>query len=228
MMQTCKGPSTNSSDSISRSNRNRWTTTYEETPIQISLEIRSLDDELKVNRYSTLEAYTTEQPTVRLLNEQYIWSILLFKKNTPCAVIPIASPNAAYRITQLGKINFAHIGEQLERNTEFKTHVDNMQQGLIPWNQEATQNGRICLFLLQFKNKTLAFDVAYHIATYLIPDSIDVANKETGYLYPKTNASFFLMKRADEIMQNVVDTRARGARNKNDVRTSIQPTMDNL
>ena len=207
MMQTCEGSRTDSVDSLYRLHRNRLTTSYEETPIQTKPEIRSLDDELRVDGYSTLETYSTEQPTVRQLNEQFIWSILLFKENMPCAIIPIASPNAAYRITQLGRINFAHIHEQLESDTEFKTHVDNMQQGLIPWNQEASQNGRICLFLLQIKNKALFFDIALHIATYLIPDSIKVANKETGYLYPKTKAPFFLIKRAEEIMRNMVDTK---------------------
>ena len=185
---------------------------HQGTPVQISSQIQTLDDELKSNDYATLENYTTEEPTITHFNDQYLFSILLLKNHNPFAVIPIASPYAAYRVTQLAKINFAHIGEHLEHNNEFKTHISEMQQGLVPWNTEATRHGYLCIFLLLLnistsRTKPTHFDIAHHIATYLIPDSIKVANKETGFRYSRTHASFFLMNRASEIIQDVVDAR---------------------
>ena len=211
-MQRCEDVDTET-QRLYRQHNNRQSMNTE-TPVRMFAELQLLDDVLKLTNYTTLENYSAEPPRVRNLNNQSIWSILLFKQGTyrdcPVAIIPVASPHAANCVTQLAKINFAHIGEHIDEGQEVKAYVSQMRRGLISWNKQATESGYICMLLLQLKasNKLLPFDMVHLIATYLIPDTIQVADKYTGYMHPLSKATFFLMNRASEISQSISRTRS--------------------
>ena len=110
-IQACEKEETWIEDLFRRRNNRLFNALELGTPVKILALLQTLDDEFKTNECESLEDYTSEKPTITLINGQPIWSILLLKKHdAPFAIIPMGSPKAAYRVSQLARINFAHIG----------------------------------------------------------------------------------------------------------------------